>query len=252
MLPCLVLAGGIGSRMRPLTDHIPKALIPIAGEPFVDLQLRWLAGQGVTDVVISLGYRGAQLREHVGDGSRLGVSAGYVDEGDSRIGTGGAVRRAVDEDAVGDAFFVLYGDSYLSVRFDAVEQAWRRSRCPALMTVLRNDNRWGASNASYSRGLVTCYDKSQAGRGMRWIDYGLLVFTGVTVRQHIAPDITTDLADTLHIMSAKGLLAGLPITRRFYEIGSPAAMRELENHLRRQQVVSAGHQTTVAGHSLSR
>ena len=239
MLPCLVLAGGIGSRMRPITDDIPKALIPVAGQPFVDLQLRWLAAQGVSNVVISLGYRGSQLREHVGNGSRLGVSVAYVDEGDRRIGTGGAVRLAVDEGVVGEAFFVLYGDSYLSLDFRAVEQAWRLSRRPALMTVLRNDNRWGASNATYRRGLVVNYDKRHAGVGMRWIDYGLLVLTADAVKQHIAPNIATDLADTMHTMSAEGALAGFPVTRRFYEVGSPAGISELEGHLRRRPDVSA-------------
>ncbi|MHB8536619.1 MAG: sugar phosphate nucleotidyltransferase [Candidatus Dormibacteria bacterium] len=232
MLPCLVLAGGVGSRMRPITVDLPKALITVCGRPFIDLQLQRLAEAGVHDVVLSIGYLGALLRAHVGDGSQLGITVRYIDEGDRPLGTGGAVRLAVDDGAVNDAFFVLYGDSYLEVDFEAVEQAWRASRCPALMTVVRNDNRWGPSNVEYRRGLVRRYDKWHADDSMHWADYGLLVFTPATVRQHIAPLTVIDLASSLQTLSLSGNLAGLLVRRRFYEIGSPDGLRDLETHLR--------------------
>jgi NDP-sugar pyrophosphorylase family protein len=238
MLTCLILAGGVGSRLRPLTDAIPKALIPVAGEPFIDLQLRWLRDGGVTDVVMSIGYRGALLRTHVGDGSQMGMSVTYVDEGERRLGTGGAVRLAVDEGEVGHAFFVLYGDAYLRVNFADVESAWRRSGLPALMTVLRNDNRWGPSNACYSRGLVTLYDKTAASAAMRWTDYGLLILTNAAVRRHIAAGAIADLNVALRAMSTDGVLAGFPVRRRFYEVGSPGGVRELESHLARRKATS--------------
>lgn len=239
-LPCLVLAGGVGSRMRPLTDAIPKALIKIAGRPFIDLQLQRLAAQGVSDVVLSIGYLGQLLRTHVGDGSQLGITVRYVDEGDRRLGTGGAVRLAVDDGAVGEAFFLLYGDSYLDVDFSAAERAWRNSKRPALMTVIRNDNRWCPSNVDYRRGLVTLYDKRRPAASMRWTDYGLLVLTAAAVRQSIARESVTDLADALHAMSAHGDLAGLAVTRRFYEIGSPGGVQDLENHLLREAAAKQG------------
>jgi NDP-sugar pyrophosphorylase family protein len=238
MLTCLILAGGVGSRMRPLTDAVPKALVPVAGEPFVDLQLRWLRDQGVSDVVLSVGYRGALLRAHVGDGSRLGVSVRYVDDGGRRLGTGGAVRWAVDDGAVGDAFFVLYGDSYLDVDFTAVESMWRRSRLPALMTVFRNDNRWGTSNACYSRGMVTLYDKAAPSADMHWTDYGLLVLTGSAVRRRIPSAAAVDLGVSLRGMSLDNELAGFPVKKRFHEVGSPDGVRELESHLRRRKATS--------------
>jgi NDP-sugar pyrophosphorylase family protein len=252
-LPCLILAGGVGSRMRPLTDAIPKALIEIGGRPFIDIQLRRLAAAGVSEVVLSIGYLGQLLRTHVGDGSQFGVSARYVDEGDRRLGTGGAVRLAVDESALGGAFFLLYGDSYLDVDFIAVERAWRSSKRPALMTVLRNDNRWGASNVDYRRGQVALYDKQRPTPSMRWIDYGLLVLTSIAVRQRIAPGEATDLADALHDLSRDGDLAGLPVTRRFYEVGSPRGVQDLEAHLLRttgaKPVLNGGMPTptTVGG-----
>jgi N-acetyl-alpha-D-muramate 1-phosphate uridylyltransferase len=233
MLTCLILAGGVGSRMRPLTNVIPKALVQVANEPFIDLQLRWLRNEGVSDVVLAIGYRGALLRTHVGDGSRCGLSVRYVNEGGRRLGTGGSVRLAVDEGAVGDAFFVLYGDAYLRVDFSAVEAAWRSSNLPGMMTVLRNDNRWGPSNARYSGGMVTLYDKTLIEGKVHWVDYGLLVLTAAAVKRRIARDTAVDLGDALGAMSLDHELAGFPVRRRFYEVGSPDGVRQLERYLRR-------------------
>ena len=113
-LQCVILAGGLGTRMRPLTDTIPKALVPVLGVPFVDWQLAHLAAQGIDRVVLSVGYRGEMLREHLGDGYRFGVQVTWVDEGCELRGTGGALRLALDEGLLEDDFFVLYGEEQAS------------------------------------------------------------------------------------------------------------------------------------------
>src|SRR5919197_6751225 len=95
-LQCVILAGGLGTRMRPATEAIPKALVPVLGSPFADWQLRLLASRGVERVVYSVGYRGDMLRDHVGDGSCFGLQVAWVDEGDDLRGTGGALRLAPD------------------------------------------------------------------------------------------------------------------------------------------------------------
>ncbi|MBO0728518.1 MAG: NTP transferase domain-containing protein, partial [Acidimicrobiaceae bacterium] len=161
MLQCIILAGGLGTRMRPMTETMPKALVPVLGTPFADWQLEHLAGQGVRRVVYSVGYRGEMLREHVGDGSRFGLSVTWVDEGPQLRGTGGALRLALEIGVLDEAFFVLYGDSYLPVSMASVERHWRQSRAPAFMTVMRNDDQWESSNAVFSEGQVVLYDKSR-------------------------------------------------------------------------------------------
>lgn len=233
-LQCVILAGGLGTRMRPLTEIIPKPLIPVRGIPFVDWQLRRLAGQGVRDVLFSIGYRGEMLRDHLGDGSRFGLRVTYVDDGARLRGTGGALRLALDEGALGEAFFVLYGDSYLPISMPEVERAWRRSRLPALMTVLRNENRWDSSNAAFAGGLVTLYDKRPAEEirdRLRWIDYGLSILTRAVVAEAVSPGAPTDLADVFRDLSRAGRLAGLEVRERFYEAGSPEGLRYLEDFL---------------------
>jgi NDP-sugar pyrophosphorylase family protein len=233
-LQVVLLAGGLGTRMRPLTETIPKALVPVLGKPFADWQLAHLAAQGVERVTCCIGYRGEMLRDHVGDGSRFGLKVSWIDEGEHLRGTGGALRLALDEGALDDAFLVLFGDSYLPIELSGVEQAWRRSAMPALMTVLRNEGRWDASNAIYANGRVVLYDKSRPeGRRpeMHWIDYGLSVLTRDVVERHIATGTVADLADVMRDLSVAGRLAGFEVDQRFYEVGSPEGVRDLENHL---------------------
>lgn len=230
-MECVVLAGGLGTRMWPTTEAIPKALIPVAGRPFVDWQLRWLAAQGVTRVVLSIGHHGGLLRDHVDDGARFGLRVEYVDEGSQLRGTGGALRLALDEGMLRDSFLVLYGDTYLSVSLRQVWSAFRAEGRPALMTVLRNESRWDLSNAEYEAGRVVLYDKSQAGaERFRYIDYGLMVLTSDVVSE-IPEANTYDLAELLRRLSLDGRLSGFEVSERFYEIGSPGGLADLEEHL---------------------
>lgn len=226
-MDCVILAGGLGTRMRPATDSTPKALIPVAGEPFVDHQLRWLAGEGVRRVLFSIGYKGALLREHVGDGRRFGLKVDYVDEGEDLRGTGGALRLAFDQGTLPEAFLLLYGDSYLPVSIAAVWDAFLDGEDPALMTVLRNEGRWDRSNTSFRHGRVELYDKREPRPDMSYIDYGLSAFRRDVVAE-IPPFGKYDLADLLHTLSVGGRLAGFEVQERFYEVGSPAGLADLE------------------------
>ena len=223
--------------MRPATEVLPKPLLPVAGEPFVVHQLRWLVAGGVTDVVYSIGHLGHLIREELAGRADLGCSLRFVDEGTSLLGTGGAVRLAVDEQAelLDGPFLVLYGDSYLDVDLAAVGRADRSSGAEALMTVFRNDDRWERSNVAFD-GTTVRYDKhapDPAAAGMRYVDYGLSVLHADSVRARIPAGTVCDLADALHVMSTEGRLAGFEVHHRFYEIGTPAGLADLERHLGR-------------------
>ncbi|MDR0360867.1 MAG: NTP transferase domain-containing protein [bacterium] len=233
-LQCVILAGGLGTRMRPFTESLPKALLPVKGVPFADWQLAQLARQGVERVVYSVGYLGWMLKEHVGDGSRFGLSVTWVDEGEELRGTGGALRLALDRGALDDAFFVLYGDSYLPVALREVERASHRCHLPALMTVMRNEERWDASNAILADGRVVLYDKSRPRNRlaeMRWIDYGLSMLTSEVVATRIEPQTVSDLGQLYHDLSIEGSLAGFEVAERFYEIGTAGGLADLEAYL---------------------
>ena len=114
-LPVAILAGGLATRLRPVTEDTPKALLDVAGKPFVVRQLEYLRQQGIVRVVLCVGYLGEQIRAVVGDGSALGLEVLYSWDGPQLLGTGGALRHALS--ALGEQFMVLYGDSYLPIDF---------------------------------------------------------------------------------------------------------------------------------------
>jgi len=225
-MQCVILAGGLGTRMRPLTETCPKTLLPVAGRPFAYHQLHWLGAQGITEVVYSIGHQGELIRRYWDQEPSPVAKIRYVDEGEQLRGTAGALRLARDQGVLDERFFVIYGDSFLPVEFAPVWNAFESSGQPALMIVLRNEGRWDRSNVLYENGKVALYDKTAA-PGMQYIDYGLSCF-----RRDVLDDSTqSDLAALFHELSLQGKLAGFEVHDRFYEIGSPAGLRDLERYL---------------------
>jgi NDP-sugar pyrophosphorylase family protein len=229
-MQCVILAGGLGTRMWPETKAIPKTLLPIAGTPFATWQLSWLARSGIDSVVYCVGHLGQLIRDHVGDGTSWELSVRYVDEGDHLLGTAGALRLAYDERALAEDFLVLYGDSWLQVDPARVLRAARERREPALMTVFLNDGRWDGSNVVLEGTRVARYAKGldKPPPAMRWIDYGLLAFRRGVIAERVPPNVPEDLAPLCGELAGDGLLAGFEVSRRFYEIGSVAGRNELE------------------------
>ncbi len=227
-LPVAILAGGLATRLRPVTEKVPKALLPIAGRPFIHWQLGLLAQQGVTEVVLCTGYLGEQIQAAVGDGSGFGVTVRYSFDGDTLLGTGGALKRALPK--LGAAFFVLYGDSYLRCSFAAAQSAYAASADLGLMTVFCNEDRWEKSNVLIRDGRVVEYDKHSPRPDMRHIDYGLSILS-VQALQRSPASAAFDLADLYHELALRGELAALTVSERFYEIGSVGGIEATERHL---------------------
>lgn len=230
-MECLILAGGLGTRMQAVDATLPKALLPVAGQPFAHWQLSWLATQEV-DVVYSIGHKGDQIRQYVGDGSPWGVPVSYVEEQeDGLLGTGGAVRLAVELGVVGERFFVLYGDSYLQVDFKAVDMQFRQASNAALMTVLRNKDQLDRSNVVFRDGHILKYSKGSTDRpsDMQYIDYGLSEIKRDVVEACVPPGEPYDLGTLFARLSSERRLGGFEVHERFYEVGSPRGLRDLED-----------------------
>lgn len=228
LLPAAILAGGLASRLRPLTDKIPKALLEIGGEPFLAHQLRLLRGRGLSRVVVCTGYRGEMIEEYLGDGSRFGLEASYSHDGPLLLGTGGALRKALP--LLGDRFFVLYGDSYLTCDYREAQDAFFLSGKPALMTVYRNEGQWDTSNVRFEGGRILNYDKTNRTSKMRHIDYGLGLFAA-SAFSNVPDDRPTDLAYVYQQLLEAGELAGFEVHQRFYEIGSLSGIADLTQYL---------------------
>jgi N-acetyl-alpha-D-muramate 1-phosphate uridylyltransferase len=227
-LPVVVLAGGLATRLRPITETIPKALVPVAERPFIDHQLEQLRSQGFRDVVLCVGYRGEMIEEHLRAHPIAGLTIRCISDWPKLLGTGGAIRQALP--LLGGAFLVLYGDSYLLCDFRAVEAAFRSSTMPALMTVFRNDNRWDKSNASFQDGIVLRYDKKDPSEQMQYIDYGLSALRADVLRGYSA-GTPFDLADVFSTLAGEGRLAGFEVRERFFEIGSAQGLADTERYL---------------------
>jgi NDP-sugar pyrophosphorylase family protein len=232
VMQCVILAGGLGTRMRPQTVTTPKTLLPVGSTPFAHYQLSWLAGHGVRHVVYSIAVLGEQVRDFVGDGQPWGLEVSYVEDGDQLAGTAGALRRVFDTGVLAEWFLVLYGDSFLPVDFRGVATAFLGQDRPALMTVYRNQGKYDTGNVRYNSGVVRLYQKARKGEsapsGMDYIDYGLSALHRDLIDERIPAGQIADLADLYHRLSLEGRLAGLEVHQRFYEIGSPAGMSDFE------------------------
>jgi NDP-sugar pyrophosphorylase family protein len=227
-VPVALLAGGLATRLWPVTETVPKAMVEVAGRPFIDHQLDLLHRHGLRRVVLCLGYRAEQVRRHVGDGSAYGLRVDYSFDGDRLLGTGGAVHRALP--LLGEVFWVMYGDSYMDIAYAAVLAHFARHQTLGLMAVLANGNRWDRSNVIFRDGRLVCYDKRHPTPDMKHIDYGVALLRAVAL-EAVPENEPHDLADLYHDLVAGGRMVGYEVTERFYEIGSHEGLRELQARL---------------------
>jgi NDP-sugar pyrophosphorylase family protein len=230
MLPVAILCGGLATRLRPATVTMPKALIPINGEPFIAHQLRLLSAAGVERVVLCVGHLGDMIQDFAGDGRRFGLDLTYSPDGPYLRGTAGAVRNALSR--LGDAFLVLYGDSYLPCDYRAVERAFLESGQPGLMTVFRNCNEREISNVDFPDGRIVAYDKTTPSPAWEYVDYGLSAFQASAFSG--GDEAPRDLTPVFQELIRGNALAGFEVKERFYEVGSWTGIRELQAYLRQR------------------
>jgi NDP-sugar pyrophosphorylase family protein len=224
-LPVAILAGGLATRLRPITEKIPKLLVEVAGEPFFSHQIRLLIYAGLTRLVLCVGYLGEKIVEQYGDGSTWGVKIEYAFDGPKLLGTGGALIAALPK--LDDAFYVLYGDSYLPVDYRAVGDFFLSSGQLGLMTVYENHGRYDTSNVWFENGAIKVYDKKARLPQMHHIDYGLGLFRAAAF-DGFPRDAVVDLAEVQKALVARQQLAGYEMKQRFYEIGSHEGLQELD------------------------
>jgi NDP-sugar pyrophosphorylase family protein len=226
-IPVAILAGGLATRLRPITEKIPKSLVPVAGKPFLTHQLELLRARGIRHVVLCVGHLGEMIQRDYGN-EAFGVRLDYSFDGAKLLGTGGAIKRALPK--LGGEFFVLYGDSYLPMDYAPIAEFFHRSGKLGLMTVYRNEGKYDTSNVVFADGEIKVYDKKAKLPEMRHIDYGLSLFKGAAFDSYSAEQ-PFDLADVMGKLVREKQLAGYEVKERFYEIGSPAGLQELEELL---------------------
>jgi NDP-sugar pyrophosphorylase family protein len=223
-IPVAILAGGLATRLRPITEKIPKSLVSVAGKPFLTHQLELLHSRGIRHAVLCVGYLGEMIERDYGR-EAFGVKLDYSFDGPKLLGTGGAIKRALPK--LGREFFVLYGDSYLPMEYRPVAEFFNRSGKLGCMTVYHNEGRYDTSNVVFADGEIKVYDKKALLPEMRHIDYGLSLFKAEAFDSYSAEQ-PFDLAEVMGKLVREKQLAGYEVKERFYEIGSPVGLEELE------------------------
>lgn len=229
-IPVAILAGGLATRLRPITEKIPKSLVPVAGRPMLAHQLEMLQARGIRRAVLCIGFLGEMIQQEFGD-EAYGIKLNYSFDGEKLLGTGGAIKRALPK--LGAEFFILYGDSYLPIQYAPVAEYFHHNGKPGLMTVYRNEGKYDTSNVVFHDGEIRVYDKKARLPEMHHIDYGLSLFKA-SVFDRYGKDQVFDLAEVMGRLVSEKQLAGYEVPERFYEMGSPAGLAELEALLQSQ------------------
>jgi MurNAc alpha-1-phosphate uridylyltransferase len=228
----VILAGGLGTRMLPRTERVPKILLPVAGRPFAAWLLERLAGAGFAEALLCIGHLGGEVRRALGE-SASGLRLRYAEDGERLLGTAGALRRALAE--LEPTFLVTYGDSYLPFDY----QAPLRDLCahPAAlgtMAVYPNDDRFDRSNTAVSGDRVVRYEKrprdAPRDPGLSFIDYGATALRREVIAAIPAGEVR-ELSAVQHDLAAQGRLRAFTADRRFFEVGSESGLADLEAEL---------------------
>lgn len=230
MFPVVVLAGGLATRLRPITENIPKSLIEVNNEPFVIHQLRLFESKGITKVHFCLGFLGGMVEEII-KSINWKIDITFSHDGDKLLGTGGAINKALKY--LPEKFFVTYGDSYLDINYEDVSNFYEihnQNKNQGLMTIFRNEGKWDSSNVIYENNRIITYTKKYKNEKMNYIDFGLGVLTKNHFKSYtfITP---FDLSEIYEKAAQQQTLLGFEVYKRFYEIGSFSGIQELSDYL---------------------
>lgn len=219
-MQAVILVGGLGTRLKPLTEQIPKVMVPVNGKPFLLHLLELLKSQGINDIVLCTGYLGEQVRDIFGDGENLGVRIRYSEEKGGLLGTGGALKQA--QSLLNDYFLVINGDTYLPIDYSEVERAFLKRGKKALMVVYDNQEDTGVkNNVELDNDLMVMrYDKEGYNSGIKYVEAGVLI---------LRREILNLMEEGRSISLEKGLyrtliqqrqLAAYVTEQRFHDIGT--------------------------------
>ncbi|MFC1864235.1 sugar phosphate nucleotidyltransferase [Chloroflexota bacterium] len=233
-MQAVILAGGMGTRLKPLTDKIPKVMVPVNGKPFLWHLLKLLESQGIGDIILCIGYLGKQVKDFFGNGGSLGMRIRYSEETERLLGTGGALKQS--QNLLDDHFFVINGDTYLPVDYEEVERSFMKRGKKALIVVYDNREHTGVrNNVELDDALMVIrHDKESSDLSLEYVEAGVLAFKREVLdlmEQRGPVSIETGLYPTL---IQQGELAAYVAGQRFYDIGTPSQQGIFEVFLERR------------------
>ncbi len=228
MRQIVILAGGLGTRLRPITEKIPKPLVTVGGQPFLTWQLKECLRQNYKNILLLVSYLGEQIQSQYGNGSSLGLSISYSFEG-RPLGTGGALKNAFHE--LDESFFVLNGDSFLRAPMAELESSFDNSGAEVLISTYDNSLKTPVKeNIIANDGWIERYQKA-AGKenGFELVDSGIYLMKKSVISKF--PQSKFQLEDLWPELIAKKKLYSYPVNERFYDIGTPERLKEFEEKI---------------------
>lgn len=223
-----ILAGGRATRLRPITETIPKSMVLFEGKPFLEHQIDFLKKGGISHIVLCVGYLSEQIEDYFGDGRQFGIDIRYSHDGSQLLGTAGALKKA--ENLLENDFFVLYGDSYVFLNFREVFSHYQKMKKLGLMVILKNYSQYDMSNVAAENGIITRYDKKNLTDDLVYIDYGVLVLNK-NICNFIPAGQGYPLEDLINKLIKMREMASFETKKRFYEIGSHNGMQEFTQYI---------------------
>ncbi|WP_280563072.1 N-acetylmuramate alpha-1-phosphate uridylyltransferase MurU [Chromohalobacter sp. 48-RD10] len=220
-MKAMILAAGLGTRMRPLTDRCPKPLLPVAGKPLIVHHLERLAATGITDIVINVSYRAEQIVEALGDGRRFGVSLTFSHE-TTPLETAGGIRHALPllEDA---PFLLINGDVWSDVALEALPEL--RDDLAHLVVVDNPDHHTQGDFALDDTGRVRL-------EGTPRLTYAGLAILAPSLVASLPDDAPAKLAPLLREAITTGRVGGTHHRGSWVDIGTPERLEALDAYLR--------------------
>jgi len=227
----VILCGGLATRLGNLAKNTPKSMMEINSKPFLEHQIEKLKKQGLKDIVLCVGHLSRQIEEYFGNGKKFGVKIKYSYDGEKQLGPIGAVKNA--ESLLDDDFFIMYGDSYLSVDFQKAYSDFKKTNKSALMVVYKNQDKYDKSNLIVDNNMVIGYGAEDKTKEMIFIDYGTSVLSKKTL-ESVPENTMYSTGEFFSELIKKNQLCAYEAKKRFYHIGNLEALEELEKYIKNQ------------------
>lgn len=230
----VILAGGRGERMRPLTDTRPKPMIEFQGRPFLQYLVEMLRDQGFERVTMLLGYLGDSIVEHFGDGSDFGVRIDYSRTEPSDLTS---LRMQVAAPLLDPVFLLLYCDNYWPMRWEEMWEQYVRAGLPAQVTVYANRHGFSRSSVIVEDGRVTVFDRGRTTPGLQGVEISYAILARDVVMP-LLPDEQEVFEQAVYpVLAARGELGAYWTEHRYYSVGSLERLPVTEEFFARRPTV---------------
>lgn len=225
----VIMAGGKGTRLRPVTNNLPKAMVPANDKPFLEHLLIMLKKRGVTDIVLCVSYLGEQIKSYFGDGTKFGLNIVYSYDGEELLGTGGALKKT--ESLLNNSFFFINGDVYYDLDYRKIAEEFEKNPTLGLMVVYHNRDKITQNNVIVQKGKLLRYDRDRIDPKLNEVDGSVYVFKKEILDMLPEGKSALEIETFQKLIDSNQFRVYMP-ENRYYTNGTPEKLKLFEKHLR--------------------